>query len=68
MREARLRIAAEWQPADLRAVAALVDAGHLSLDGLITHQRVASRAGEAYGIAFGDPECLKMVLHWSVRP
>ncbi len=38
MREARIRVAAEWQRADLLAVRELVDSGRLSLDGLITHR------------------------------
>jgi len=64
MREARLRIAAQWQPADLAAVAALAGAGTLSLDGLITHRSVAASADRAYRTAFGDPACLKMILDW----
>ncbi len=64
MREARIRIAAEWKPADLAAVTALVAAGRLSLDGLITHRAAASAAPEAYETAFGDPACLKMILDW----
>lgn len=64
MREARLRVAAEWKPDDLRAVMSLVASGRLSLDGLITHRRPAPEAPEAYRIAFEDPACLKMVLDW----
>jgi len=64
MREARLRIVAQWQPADLAAVAALAGAGTLSLDGLITHRSVAASADRAYRTAFGDPACLKMILDW----
>ncbi len=64
MREARLRIAAEWTPADLAATRALIDAGTLSLGGLITHRRPASEAATAYEQAFGDPACLKMILEW----
>ena len=64
MREARLRIAAEWREADLLATQRLVEAGRLSLDGLITHRRDASQAEAAYRTAFGDPACLKMVLDW----
>lgn len=66
MREARLRVAAEWQPSDLLAVKALIENGMLSLDGLITHSERASRAASAYRTAFDDPACLKMVLDWSV--
>lgn len=64
MREARLRIAAEFQPSDLAAVRALLDAGRLSLDGLITHRVPATEAESAYRTAFGDPTCLKMILDW----
>jgi 3-hydroxyethyl bacteriochlorophyllide a dehydrogenase len=64
MREARLRVAAEWREADMAAVAALADSGALSLDDLITHRRPAARADEAYRTAFSDPKCLKMILDW----
>jgi len=64
MREARLLIAAEWKPDDLRAVLALIGEGRLSLDGLITHRLPAMEAPEAYRTAFADPACLKMVLDW----
>ncbi len=64
LREARIRVAAEFRPHDLAAVSALIARGALSLDGLITHRRPASEAEQAYRTAFGDPECLKMVLDW----
>jgi bacteriochlorophyllide a dehydrogenase len=64
MREARLRVAAEWRDADLRAVKSLVGSGKLSLDGLITHRQAASEASSAYRTAFTDPSCLKMILDW----
>ena len=64
MREARLRIAAQWQPKDLVDVKALIESGRLSLDGLITHRADATDADSAYRTAFGDPACLKMVLDW----
>jgi 3-hydroxyethyl bacteriochlorophyllide a dehydrogenase len=65
MREARLRIAAEWQRADLDAVLAEIETGRLSLAGLITHRRPAAEAEGAYRTAFEDPACLKMILDWS---
>ena len=65
MREAPLRVAAEWQQADLVATKALIESGRLSLDGLITHRHDAKAAPDAYRIAFDDPSCLKMVLDWS---
>jgi 3-hydroxyethyl bacteriochlorophyllide a dehydrogenase len=64
MREARIRVAAEWREADLTAVSALAESGRLSLDGLITHREDATRAPDAYRTAFDDPACLKMILDW----
>ena len=64
MREARIRIAAQWSPPDLAAVIALAGDGRLSLDGLITHHHDATQADAAYRTAFGDADCLKMVLDW----
>jgi 3-hydroxyethyl bacteriochlorophyllide a dehydrogenase len=65
MREAKLRIAAEFTPADITATTALIAAGTLRLDGLISHVRPAALAADAYPQAFTDPDCLKMVLDWS---
>lgn len=64
LREARIRVSAEFKPGDLAAVTALITGGRLSLDGLITHRLPAARAEEAYRTAFGDPACLKMILDW----
>ncbi len=64
MREARIRIAAEWREPDLHAVRALIEGGALALDGLITHRQDATAAPDAYRTAFNDPGCLKMVLDW----
>ena len=64
MREARIRVAAQWQPADLIAVKNLAESGQLSLDGLITHRFLADDADNAYRTAFSDPRCLKMILDW----
>jgi 3-hydroxyethyl bacteriochlorophyllide a dehydrogenase len=66
MREARLRVAAEWHPDDLVAVRRLIDDGRLSLDDLVTHRSAAADAASAYRTAFTDPSCLKMVLDWSI--
>jgi len=64
MKEARLRVAAEWARDDLAAVRDLIGTGALSLGGLITHQARAEEAPDAYRTAFGDPDCLKMILNW----
>ena len=64
LREARLRVAAEWTPADLAATAADVASGALSLSGLVTHRAPAAEAQAAYRQAFTDPACLKLLLDW----
>lgn len=64
MKEARFRVAAEWTRDDLLATRQLIDAGALSLAGLITHTTQASDAPGAYATAFSDPACLKMILDW----
>ncbi len=64
MKEARLRVAAEFTPADLAAVLAMVEQHTLSLDGLITHRVPAMDAETAYRTAFSDPSCLKLILDW----
>jgi 3-hydroxyethyl bacteriochlorophyllide a dehydrogenase len=64
MREARIRVAAEWREADIAAVKTLIDSGRLDLGGLITHRQEATDAAQAYRTAFDDPSCLKMILDW----
>ena len=65
IKEARLRIAAEFTPHDLDAVSQLIAHEQLSLDGLITHRSEPEHAGAAYETAFSESGCLKMVLDWS---
>ncbi len=64
MKEARLRVSAEWNRDDLLATRDLVSSGALSLDGLITHKAKAADAAQAYKTAFTDTDCLKMILDW----
>ena len=64
MREASISVAAEWTGTDLKSVRSFVRNGALSLDGLVSHQRPATDAQNAYPTAFSDPDCLKMVLDW----
>jgi len=65
MREARLRIAAQWQPADLAAVKTHAESGALNLEGLITHHAPASAADTLYQTAFETSSCLKLIIDWS---
>ena len=64
MREASIRVAAQWKKHDLDAVVAMFHNGSLPLEGLITHTETPQRAQQAYEVAFGDPQCLKMVIDW----
>lgn len=64
MKEARFRIAAEWNADDMTATRSLIEAGDLSLSGLITDECPATEAATAYPRAFEDPACLKMILNW----
>jgi 3-hydroxyethyl bacteriochlorophyllide a dehydrogenase len=64
MREARIRVSAEWSQEDLRAAGEMIGSGALSLDGLITHSSAPACFDDAYTTAFTDPNCLKMVLDW----
>jgi 3-hydroxyethyl bacteriochlorophyllide a dehydrogenase len=64
MKEARLRIAAQWTPEDLRDVKQAIANGNLDLQGLITHHSRPSSIDEVYRTAFEDPSCLKMVVDW----
>lgn len=63
-REVSLSVAAEWRRPDLDTAVQLVRDQRLSLDGLITHHQSVRAAAPAYRTAFGDPDCLKMVLDW----
>lgn len=64
MREARFRVAAEFNRTDTDAVLALIANGTLNLDNLITHRATPDSAEQAYDTAFNDSACLKMILDW----
>jgi 3-hydroxyethyl bacteriochlorophyllide a dehydrogenase len=68
MREARLRVAAQWLESDLTEARGLAESGRLPLGDLITHRARATEAQTAYRTAFTDPACLKMILDWSNCP
>ena len=67
MREASIRIAAEFQPDDVEAALALIQGGRLDLSGLISDEAPATSAHKAYRTAFNDPACTKMVLTWEAN-
>ncbi len=64
MRETRIRVAAQWQREDLITVTSMAHSGQLSLSGLVTHTELPANAEAAYQTAFGDADCLKMILDW----
>ncbi|MCM2472490.1 chlorophyll synthesis pathway protein BchC [Rhizobium sp. CG5] len=64
MRELTLTIAAEFRPQDVAEVIALVEAGRLSLKGLVTHRASPQDVPSAYRTAFEDLDCLKMIIDW----
>jgi 3-hydroxyethyl bacteriochlorophyllide a dehydrogenase len=64
IREIDIRVASEWQPADMSKAATLVAEGALSLRDLISHRQPAAHATSAYRTAFDDPNCIKMILDW----
>ena len=51
MREASIRVAAQWKKHDLDAVVAMFHEGSLPLEGLITHTETPDRAQQAYEVA-----------------
>jgi len=63
--EARLRVAAEWQPDDLASTRAMIESGELDLSGLVSDVEPAASAEAVYPAAFQATDCLKMVLDWS---
>ncbi len=67
LKEVRLRVAAEWNAADMAATKGLIEQGALSMSGLITHRAAAADAPSAYDTAFTDPNCLKMILDWKAQ-
>jgi 3-hydroxyethyl bacteriochlorophyllide a dehydrogenase len=64
MKEARLRVSAEFNSEDVGVTRALIESGDLSLEGLVTNKQPAKNVTKAYEKAFNDPKCLKMVLDW----
>ncbi len=64
LKEARIRVAAEWQARDLRGALEMQGEGRLSLADLVTHRESAGKAPDAYRTAFEDPRCVKMILDW----
>ncbi|MEO0495787.1 MAG: chlorophyll synthesis pathway protein BchC [Pseudomonadota bacterium] len=67
VREAKIQVAREFQPEDIRAALNLVKEGKLMLADLITHRAHAEDARSAYDTAFRDSGCVKMILDWRLE-
>ncbi len=64
MREAKIRISAEFTTEDVSVTKSLIETEALSLENLISDTRPAVASTEAYKVAFEDTNCLKMVIDW----
>ena len=64
MREAKIRISAEFTTEDVSITKSLIETDSLSLNNLISDTRPAEASTEAYKVAFEDSNCLKMVIDW----
>ena len=64
MREAKIRISAEFTTEDVSITKSLIETDSLSLNNLISDTRPAEASTEAYKVAFEDTNCLKMVIDW----
>ncbi|ACD89977.1 MAG: chlorophyll synthesis pathway protein BchC [Chlorobium limicola] len=57
--------AKQWAHGDLERVRDLIAAKKLNAEKIFTHQcQVDDNITSVYMQAFGDPDCLKMILHW----
>ncbi len=63
-KEPRLHIASQFAPPDLAAARDLLAAGIIDPARLLTHSFGANDIQAAYDAAFGDPRCVKVVIHW----
>lgn len=57
--------ARQWAKGDLQRVRQLIADGKLNAEKIFTHRCTPDdNLKAAYDQAFGDPECLKMIIHW----
>jgi 3-hydroxyethyl bacteriochlorophyllide a dehydrogenase len=64
LREAKIRVSAQWTPNDLKEVSRLFAEKKINFEDLISHRVSVDSIVSAYEIAFNDPSCLKMVINW----
>ena len=64
MKEAKFRVSSEFNAEDVSVTRTLIEAGNLSLEGLITNKEPSINVLKAYEDAFNDPKCLKMIVDW----
>ena len=64
LREAKIRVSAQWTPNDLKEVCRLFTTKKLDFKDLISHRVSVGSISDAYEIAFNDSSCLKMIINW----
>lgn len=63
-KEPRLHIASQFGPPDLLTARDLLASGIVDPSRLLTHHFGFTDIEAAYAAAFGDPACVKVVVHW----
>lgn len=64
LREANIRVSAQWTPTDLNIVSGLFATKKINFEDLISHRVAIDSIDSAYEIAFNDSSCLKMIINW----
>ena len=64
LREAKIRVSAQWTPRDLKEVSALFTTKKINFEDLISHRVSVNSISQAYETAFNDSSCLKMIINW----
>ena len=67
MKQVKLLTAREWGPGDLVRCRDQMANGTLEVASLLTHHQSIAAVTKAYDIALNDPDCLKLVLDWTVE-
>ncbi|OUV99903.1 MAG: chlorophyll synthesis pathway protein BchC [Betaproteobacteria bacterium TMED156] len=64
IREAKIRVSAQWSDYDLQQVNDYFKSKKLDFTDIVTHKFPADLAADAYKVAFNDSSCLKMIIDW----
>ena len=64
LKEAKLRVSAQWTPSDLDEANKFFAENKLDFKDLISHKVSVDSISQAYETAFNDSSCLKMIINW----